>query len=52
MAPHILRRSFSFVKRYLMSTQMVDEIDKQVTLLPTRQTQKPRMSQSTEGKLM
>ena len=32
--------------------QIVDEIDKHLTLQPTRQTQKPRMSQSTEGKLM
>ena len=32
--------------------KIVDEIDKQLTLLPTRHTQKPRMSQATEGKLM
>ena len=32
--------------------QIVDEIDKQLTLLPTRHTQKPRMSQATEGRLM
>jgi len=32
--------------------QIVDEIDKHLTLQPTRQTQKPRMSQATEGKLL